>query len=354
MMKIAERMNKVSPSATLKLTSRAKEMKARGLPVISFGAGEPDFDTPQAVKDEAVKQLAAGFTKYTPSSGIPELKEAVCRKFQEDQQLSYTPEQVIVSCGAKHSLYNLIQVLCGPEDEILIPAPYWVSYPEMAYLAGATPVFIDCPQSEGFRLTAERLKKALTPRSKALILNSPSNPTGAVLDEKDLRAIAEIVLELGRHRRTARPGLDGLTFALLLHRDHFFHQFLVHKWTLTDGSAHPTTSFVLRTNARRALRRRLSTILNCLIILLPLPTLPPQNEVVRSSPTRSPGYDIFGTMFLPAACFQTLGQNSRARGRLTSAGRFAFATTHRMVHRILSHGTGRRTTAQPAIPTGLA
>src|SRR6185436_14086232 len=195
MMKIAERMSKVSPSATLKLTSKAKEMKAKGLPVISFGAGEPDFDTPQAVKDEGVKALASGFTKYTPTSGIPELKEAVCQKFREDQGLSYAPEQVAVSCGAKHSLYNLIQVLCGPGDEVLIPTPYWVSYPEMVYLAGATPVFIDCPQSEGFRLSAERLQKAITPRSKVLIVNSPSNPTGGILEEKDLRAIAEVVVK---------------------------------------------------------------------------------------------------------------------------------------------------------------
>ena len=188
-------MSKVSPSATLKLTSKAKEMKAKGRPVISFGAGEPDFDTPQSVKDEGARALAAGFTKYTPSSGIPELKEAVCVKFREDQGLSYTPEQVVISCGAKHSLYNLIQVLCGPGDEVLIPSPYWVSYPEMVYLAGATPVFIDCPQNEKFRLSPERLKKALTPRSKILILNSPSNPTGAILEEKDLRALADIIVE---------------------------------------------------------------------------------------------------------------------------------------------------------------
>lgn len=195
MIQIASRMAKVSPSATLKLTSKAKEMKAKGLPVISFGAGEPDFDTPQAVKDEAVRSLAAGFTKYTPTSGIPELKEAVCRKFSEDQGLKYSSENVVISCGAKHSLYNLIQVLCGAGDEILIPSPYWVSYPEMAYLAGATAVFIPTAQEEGFRLTPERLKKALTPKSKILILNSPSNPTGGILGEKDLAAIAEIALE---------------------------------------------------------------------------------------------------------------------------------------------------------------
>ena len=195
MIRIASRMANVSPSATLKLTSKAKEMKSKGLPVINFAAGEPDFDTPQAVKDEAVRCLNAGFTKYTPTSGIPELREAVCRKFQDDQNLTYKPENVVISCGAKHSLYNLMQVLCQTGDEVLIPAPYWVSYPEMAYLAGGKPVFILASQAEGFRLAPERLKAAVTPDSKLLILNSPSNPTGAILTEKDLRAIGEIVLE---------------------------------------------------------------------------------------------------------------------------------------------------------------
>jgi aspartate aminotransferase len=194
-MKIAERMSQVSPSATLKLTSKAKEMKAKGLPVISFGAGEPDFDTPQSVKDEGVKALTAGFTKYTPTSGTPELRQAVCKKFAEDQGLNYAPEQVVISCGAKHSLFNLLQVLCGPGDEVLIPSPYWVSYPEMVYLAGGKPVFIPCPQSHGFRLSVDSLKKAVTPRSKILILNSPSNPTGGILEEKDLRALADVIIE---------------------------------------------------------------------------------------------------------------------------------------------------------------
>ena len=194
-MKIAERMNKVSPSATLKLTAKAKEMKAKGLPVISFGAGEPDFDTPEAVKEAGAKALRDGFTKYTPTSGTPELREAVCRKFKEDQGLDYKPEEVVISCGAKHSLYNLIQVFCGPGDEVLIPSPYWVSYPEMVYLAGATPVFLETKQSEGFRLKPDVLKKAITARTKLLILNSPSNPTGAILEEKELREISRIVIE---------------------------------------------------------------------------------------------------------------------------------------------------------------
>src|SRR3989338_4824864 len=194
-MNIADRLSKVSPSATLKLTSKAKEMKAKGLPIINFGAGEPDFDTPQGVKEEAVRCLNAGFTKYTPTSGIPELREAVCRKFEEDQGLQYTLENVVISCGAKHSLYNLIQVLCNPGDEVLIPSPYWVSYPEMTYLAGGTPKFIETTQGEGFRLTPDRLKKALTPKSKILLLNSPSNPTGSILEEKDLAALATLIVE---------------------------------------------------------------------------------------------------------------------------------------------------------------
>ena len=194
-MKIANRLSKVSPSATLKLTAKAKEMKGKGLPVISFGAGEPDFDTPRPVKDEAIKWLESGFTKYTPTSGIPELREAVCKKFEEDQGLKYTSENVVISCGAKHSLYNLIQVLCNPGDEVLIPAPYWVSYPEMVYLAEGSPVFIETFQKEGFRLTPERLKAAITPKSKVLILNSPSNPTGGILNEKDLTELAKIIIE---------------------------------------------------------------------------------------------------------------------------------------------------------------
>ena len=195
MIKIAQRMEKVSPSATLKLTAKAKEMKAKGMPIISFGAGEPDFDTPQAVKDEAVKSLQNGFTKDTPTSGIPELREEVARKFKQDNGLDYKTEQVVISCGAKHSLYNLFQVLLGPQDEVVIPSPYWVSYPEMVYLAGATPVFVETKQSEGFKVSLEALKRAVTPRTKLVVLNSPSNPTGAVMGENDLRALADFLVE---------------------------------------------------------------------------------------------------------------------------------------------------------------
>ena len=163
--------------------------------MVNFAAGEPDFDTPEAVKEVGVQALASGFTKYTPTSGTPELREAVCRKFGEDQGLKYTPENVVISCGAKHSLYNLIQVLCEPGDEILIPKPYWVSYPEMVYLAAGTPAFIETSQREGFRVTPEKIKDAITPKSKILILNSPSNPTGAVMEESDLKALGELILK---------------------------------------------------------------------------------------------------------------------------------------------------------------
>lgn len=195
MMNIAQRLTNISPSATLKLTSKAKEMKSKGLPVISFAAGEPDFDVPEAVKAEGIKSLNSGFTKYTPTSGIPELKEAICQKFAEDQGLKYSPEQVVVSCGAKHSLYNLIQVLCDPQDEVIIPAPYWVSYPEMVSLAGGKPVFVPTNQKNNFKINSQDLRKAITPKTKMVILNTPSNPTGGVLDEKALKAIAEIIIE---------------------------------------------------------------------------------------------------------------------------------------------------------------
>jgi aspartate aminotransferase len=188
-------MSQVSPSATLKLTARAKEMKAKGHPVIGFGAGEPDFDTPGPIKEAAAKALHGGFTKYTPTSGIPELREAVCRKFAEDQGLTYSPEEVVISCGAKHSLYNLVQVLCEPGDEVLFASPYWVSYPEMVYLAGAKPVPVPTNQSEGFRIDRRKLERALTPKSRLVILNSPSNPTGGILEEKELRDIADLIVE---------------------------------------------------------------------------------------------------------------------------------------------------------------
>lgn len=194
-MTLAKRISAISPSPTLAITAKAKEMKAKGIDVIGFGAGEPDFDTPEHIKEEAKKALDEGFTKYTPASGIPELKAAICKKLKKDNDLDYEPGQIIVSCGAKHSLYNAMQVLCESGDEVLLPSPYWVSYPEQIRLSGAEPVIIETEEEDGFRLKVERLREKITPKTKLLIFNSPSNPTGAVYHREELEAIAEIAVE---------------------------------------------------------------------------------------------------------------------------------------------------------------
>lgn len=194
-MVLSDRMKEVGASSTLEITAKAKKMKAQGIDVVSFGAGEPDFDTPKNIKEAAIKAINSGFTKYTPAGGTAELKEAICRKFKSDNKLDYKPSQVVVSCGAKHSIYNAIQVLCQKGDEVIIPSPYWVSYPEMARLAEAKPVFVNTKRENGFKLTKEELKKAITKKTKLLILNSPSNPTGTVYGEKELFFISELAVE---------------------------------------------------------------------------------------------------------------------------------------------------------------
>ena len=191
-MKLSARVKNVSASLTLAITAKAKKMKAQGIDVIGFGSGEPDFDTPSYIKDAAVKAIHDGFTKYTPASGIDSLKKAICEKFQRDNNLSYDPSQVVISCGAKHSIYNIIQVICDRGDEVIIPAPYWLSYPEMAKLAEANPIFIDTDEKTNFRIQASSLKKAISKKTKAIVLNSPSNPTGCVYSEKELKEIGEI------------------------------------------------------------------------------------------------------------------------------------------------------------------
>lgn len=194
-MKISKRASIVQPSATLSITSKAKQMKADGLDVVSLGAGEPDFDTPDFIKKAAIEAINAGQTKYTPTSGTPALKKAICAKLKRENGLDYDPAQIVVSCGAKHSLYNAIQVLCDEGDELIIPSPYWVSYTEMANLAGATPVLIDTNDESAFKITAAQLKAAITPKTRALILNSPSNPTGSVYSRAELEEIAKVVVE---------------------------------------------------------------------------------------------------------------------------------------------------------------
>ena len=196
-MQLARRVKEIKPSPTLAVDAKAKALLAQGIDVVGFGAGEPDFDTPDNIKEAAIKAIKAGFTKYTPAGGTEELKKAVCQKFQKDNNLDYAPPEILISCGAKHSLYNICQALFEEGDEVLIPAPYWVSYPDMVMLAGGTPVIIKTTEKTGFRMTAQDLEKAITPKTKALILNSPSNPTGASYSKEDLTAIARVVLKKG-------------------------------------------------------------------------------------------------------------------------------------------------------------
>ena len=194
---ISRRAATLSPSLTLAIDSKAKEMKAKGEDVVGFGAGEPDFDTPQHIKDAAAAALAAGFTKYTPSSGIPELRQAIAEKFQRENGLTYKPSQVIVSNGGKHSCYNVILATCQEGDEVIIPAPYWLSYPEMAKLAGATPVILETSDQTEFKVTPAQLRAAITPRTRLFILNSPSNPTGSVYTPEEIKALGDICVEKG-------------------------------------------------------------------------------------------------------------------------------------------------------------
>jgi len=194
---ISSRAASLAPSLTLAISAKAKELRARGEDVIGLGAGEPDFDTPQHIKDAAAQALADGFTKYTPSSGIPELRQAVADKFQRDYGVAYEPSQIIVSCGGKHSCFNVIYATCEAGDEVIIPAPYWLSYPEMAKLAGAKPVILDTTDETEFKVTPEQLREAITPSTKLFILNSPSNPTGSVYSADEIKALGDVCVEKG-------------------------------------------------------------------------------------------------------------------------------------------------------------
>ena len=192
MVKLAKRAGMVSPSLTLAITAKAKKMKSDGADIINLGAGEPDFDTPQHIKAAAMAAIKQGFTKYTPASGALELKQAVSDKLKKQNGLDYDTQSISISCGAKHSLYNIFQALCEENDEVIIPSPYWLSYPEMVRLSGAKPVIIDTLENDGFKLRIKTLKSAITQKTKALIINSPSNPTGAVYDKNELKEIADI------------------------------------------------------------------------------------------------------------------------------------------------------------------
>ena len=194
-MKLAQRVARIQPSATLTINSKAKALKQSGTQVINFGVGEPDFSTPVNIKEAAVAAIWEGHTRYTPVSGIDELKDAVCGTILKDYGLSYKRENVLVSCGAKHALYNLFQAVLDPGDEVVIPAPYWVSYPDMVKLADAVPVPVPCSEDRGFKLQPEALDAAITPATRLFIMNSPSNPTGVHYTREELLALADVLLK---------------------------------------------------------------------------------------------------------------------------------------------------------------
>ena len=232
--KISERAASLSPSLTLAIDSKAKQLKAEGQDVVGFGAGEPDFDTPQHIKDAAAKALADGFTKYTPSSGIPELRQAIADKFKRDNGLTYKPSQVIVSCGGKHSCYNVILATCQEGDEVIIPAPYWLSYPEMVKLAGAKAVILPTTDKTEFKVTAGQLRSAITPRTRLFILNSPSNPTGSLYTREEIKALGDLCVEKGVlimsdeiYEKLVYDGAEHASVASFSPR-HYEHTIVVH------------------------------------------------------------------------------------------------------------------------------
>ena len=231
---ISSRAASLAPSLTLAISAKAKELRVAGEDVIGFGAGEPDFDTPQHIKDAAAQALADGFTKYTPSSGIPELRQAVADKFQKDYGVEYEPSQVIVNCGGKHSCFNVIYATCEAGDEVIIPAPYWLSYPEMAKLAGAKPVILETTDATEFKVTPEQLREAITPNTKLFILNSPSNPTGSVYTADEIKALGDVCVEKGVLIMSddiyEKLVYDGAEFTSVtgFSEDHLAHTIIVH------------------------------------------------------------------------------------------------------------------------------
>jgi aspartate aminotransferase len=192
---LAQRVKTLTPSSTLAITAKAKELKAQGIDVIGLGAGEPDFNTPQNILDAAVDSMNKGLTKYTPAGGLPVLKKAIIDKLQRDNELTYEPNQIIVGVGAKHVLYTLFQVILDAGDEVIIPIPYWVSYPEQVKLAGGVPVYVEGTADQNYKITAEQLRNAVTEKTKAVIINSPSNPSGMIYSKEELAQLAEVAEE---------------------------------------------------------------------------------------------------------------------------------------------------------------
>lgn len=194
-LELSKKAKAVKPSSTLAITAKAKEMKENGIDVVGFGAGEPDFNTPENVCEAAIKAINEGFTKYTPASGTNELKQAICKKFKEFNRLDYAPNQIVISNGGKHALSNVFDAILNPGDEVIIPAPYWLSYPEMVKLSDGVPVTIEGTKENAYKVTADQIQQAITAKTKALIINSPSNPTGVIYSEEELRAIADVVVK---------------------------------------------------------------------------------------------------------------------------------------------------------------
>ena len=192
---ISKKAESISPSPTLSLDAKFKQMKKQGIPVVGFGAGEPDFETPDRIKKAGIKAIEDGFTRYTPAAGTIELRQAICDKFKRDLGIDYTINNIVVSNGGKHSLTNIFMCICEPGDEVIIPAPYWVSYPEMVKMADGKPVFIDTTEETGFKFTPEQFEKAITDRTKAIVLNTPSNPTGMVYSREELEKITDIAIK---------------------------------------------------------------------------------------------------------------------------------------------------------------
>ena len=195
MLTLSSRVQEIKPSPTLAITAKAKLLQAEGVDVINFGAGEPDFDTPDNIKAAGIKAIEDGFTNYTAVPGIPQLRQAIVAKLKRENHLDYSEAEIIVSCGGKHSFYNLAQALLNPGDEVIIPAPYWVSYPPMVSLAGGVPVVLETSQDEDFKLSPARLEAAITPKTRAVVINSPSNPTGAAYSWDELQALAAVVVK---------------------------------------------------------------------------------------------------------------------------------------------------------------
>lgn len=194
-MQISQRTSAVKPSATVVINAKATQLKADGIDIINLSVGEPDFDTPQSIKDAAIHAIQSGYTKYTATDGIPALKDAIIKKFETENSLSYTRDQILVSCGAKHSFYNLMQAIINPGDEVIIPAPYWVSYPAMVELADGKSVIVQTTVANRFKITAAQLEKAITPKTRLLIINSPSNPTGMAYTKEELGMLAKVLLQ---------------------------------------------------------------------------------------------------------------------------------------------------------------